>query len=200
MAKETASASDKQPEAAGAAPAKSNSLLIIIIAVLATLLIGGGITGFLLMRGGSHSADDQEAADEEHAEPDAKPADTKKADSKKKGGKDKDAVKAPAIYIALEPPFVVNFDATQSARFLQVNVELMTRDAAVAALLKENNPVVRNDLLLLFSNQDYTVIGTREGKEALRKQALETIRGVVKTEGGKPELVDAVYFTSFVMQ
>ena len=53
---------------------------------------------------------------------------------------------------------------------------------------------------MLFGNQDHATIGMREGKEGLRKQALDVIRGVVKAEGGNPELVEAVYFTSFVMQ
>jgi flagellar protein FliL len=201
MSKETADAKENSPEASGALPAKSNLMLIIIIAVLATLLIGGGITGFLLLRSGNHDSGDAEeavAATEEHG--DEEKAANKKPDTKKKSGKEKESLKAAAIYIALEPPFVVNFEASQSARFLQVNVELMTRDAATAALIKENTPLVRNDLLLLFGNQEYAAIGAREGKENLRKQALDTIRNIVKSEGGKPDLVEAVYFTSFVMQ
>ena len=43
------------------------------------------------------------------------------------------------------------------------------------------------------------VVGV-EGKEKLRAAALEQVRKIVKTEGGKPESVDNVYFTSFVMQ
>ena len=43
-------------------------------------------------------------------------------------------------------------------------------------------------------------LSSREGKEKLRAAALEQVRKIVKTEGGKPESVDNVYFTSFVMQ
>ncbi len=43
-------------------------------------------------------------------------------------------------------------------------------------------------------------ISTREGKEKLRPLALEAVRKVVAGDGGKPQLVEAVYFTSFVMQ
>jgi flagellar FliL protein len=59
---------------------------------------------------------------------------------------------------------------------------------------------VRNDLLLLLGNQHYETISSREGKEKLREQALEAVRKVVKNAGGKGDLVEAVYFTSFVMQ
>jgi flagellar protein FliL len=107
---------------------------------------------------------------------------------------------APPQYLALDPPFVVNFEAEQLVRFLQVSVQLMSRDSATIELLRANDPVIRNDLLLLFGNQKYSVIATREGKERLRAQALATVRKVIAAQGGKPEKVEAVYFTSFVMQ
>ena len=34
----------------------------------------------------------------------------------------------------------------------------------------------------------------------LRAESLELVRKIVKAENGKPESVDNVYFTSFVMQ
>jgi flagellar protein FliL len=104
------------------------------------------------------------------------------------------------LYVALDPPFVVNFEADQAVRFLQVTVQVMTRDPLTVEKLKANDPVVRNDLLLLLGNQKYTVISTREGKEHLRTDALAAIRHVVEAAGGSPERVEAVYFTSFVMQ
>jgi flagellar FliL protein len=106
----------------------------------------------------------------------------------------------PPIYIALDPPFVVNFEAEQLVRFLQVTVQVMTRDPETAEVVKANDPVVRNDLLLLLGNQHYETISTREGKEKLRAQALTAVRKVVTSAGGKADKIEAVYFTSFVMQ
>lgn len=106
----------------------------------------------------------------------------------------------PALYVALDPPFVSNFATEQLVRFLQITVQLMTHDAATADLIRTNDPAIRNDLLLLFGNQKYAEISTREGKERLRQQALATVRHIVAANGGKPENVEAVYFTSFVMQ
>jgi flagellar protein FliL len=106
----------------------------------------------------------------------------------------------PPLFLGLDPPFVVNFDAEQTVRFLQIAVQLETRDPATIELLKSNDPVVRNDLLLLFSNQKYAQLSSREGKEALRNQALESLRKVLAGAGGHPERLEAVYFTSFVMQ
>ncbi|HEX5458677.1 MAG TPA: flagellar basal body-associated FliL family protein [Steroidobacteraceae bacterium] len=106
----------------------------------------------------------------------------------------------PPLYLALDPPFVVNFQADQLVRFLQVSVEVMSRDQKTLDLLKSNDPVLRNDLLILFANQKYTVLSTPEGKEQLRAQALTAIRKDLVQAGGDPKLVEAVYFTSFVMQ
>lgn len=112
----------------------------------------------------------------------------------------RDSQRAPAQYIALDPPFVVNFDAGASARFLQVAVQLMTRDLATADFIKAHEPAIRNDLVLLLGNQKVEEVSTREGKDRLRAQALESVRNILATEGGRPEKVEAVYFTSFVMQ
>jgi flagellar FliL protein len=156
--------------------AGSKKKLILIVAA-AVVVLGGGASFFLL--GGRSD----------------KAADGKKAVAEKKAEK-----KGPAQYIALDPPFVVNFDAGSSARFLQVTVQLMTRDLEMAEFLKQHDPVIRNDLLLLLGNVHYEDVQTREGKEALREQSLEVVRKIVKSEGSEPQKLEAVYFTSFVMQ
>jgi flagellar FliL protein len=163
----------KAPVPADAAETKPKSrkgLLIIIAAVV--LLGGGGAGAYFFFK---------------------PPADTKPAAKHV-------AVKAPAIYIALEPPFVSNFDATAGTRFLQITVQLMTRSPEMVEFLKQHDPVIRNDLLLLFGNQLVDNVSSREGKEALRAAALEAIRKIIVAEGSKPEELEAVYFTSFVMQ
>jgi flagellar protein FliL len=106
----------------------------------------------------------------------------------------------PPLYLPFDPPFVVNFQADQLVRFLQVSVEVMSRDPKTLDLLKNNDPVVRNDLLILFANQKYSVLATSEGKEQLRAAALTVIRKDLTQAGGDPKQLEAVYFTSFVMQ
>jgi flagellar protein FliL len=106
----------------------------------------------------------------------------------------------PPLYLPLDPPFVVNFQADQIVRFLQVSVEVMSRDPGTLDLLKNNDPVVRNDLLILLANQKYSVLATPAGKQQLRMDALAAIRKDLAQAGGDPKRVEAVYFTSFVMQ
>jgi len=128
------------------------------------------------------------------------PPTTSASHNKKDTKPAKEVIKGPPLYAALDPPFVVNFEADQAVRFLQITVQVMSRDQATLDLLKANDPVVRNDLLLLFGNQKYATISTSAGKEKLRADSLDTVRKVVAGAGGKPELVEAIYFTSFVMQ
>src|SRR5262249_51705964 len=126
--------------------------------------------------------------------------DDKAAAKDGKQAKAEPVVKLPAQYVEMDPPFVVNFEPGASARFLQIAVQVMTREPEMIEFLKRNSPRIRNDLLLLFGNKHVEEVASQEGKEALRAAALETVRKVVTDEGGKGEAVEAVYFTSFVMQ
>ncbi|WP_109123985.1 flagellar basal body-associated FliL family protein [Dyella sp. C11] len=102
-------------------------------------------------------------------------------------------------YLTLDPPFVVNFKDDQSMRFLQVGVSLMSHDAASLAAAKEADPVIRNALVMLFSSQDYTILSDAAGKQKLQAQALDAVRKILEKRLGRPG-VEALYFTSFVMQ
>lgn len=180
---------DKAKAEGEAAPAGGKKKLILIIAIAAVVLGGGG-AGAFFMFGGKHDEEPAKGKDKAHA------AQKKEAEKEK----DEPPPEGPPLFVALDPPFVVNFEAEELVRFLQVTAQLMTRDPETVELLKTNDPIIRNDLLLLLGNQHYQTIATREGKEALRNQALEAVRKVVKSAGGKPKNVEAVYFTSFVMQ
>ena len=160
----------------GAAKPKSKKGLII--GLVALLVLGGGGAGAYFAFAGKHD---------------------------EKGGKEAKAKveekeKLPPRYIALDPPFVVNFEAESAVRFLQVTAQIMTRDLETEKLVKENDPRLRNDLLLILGGQTYASVATTEGKEALRSKCLEATRTIVKEMGGEPNKIEALYFTSFVMQ
>ncbi|HEY5263495.1 MAG TPA: flagellar basal body-associated FliL family protein [Steroidobacteraceae bacterium] len=112
-------------------------------------------------------------------------------------GEDAGAAKA-AIYYAIDPPLVVNFEEGSAVRFLQISMQVMATDQKAIDSVQKNVPLIRNNLLLLMSNRDYQSLMSREGKEKLRQEALAEIRAVQKKEGGP--LVDDVLFTSFVVQ
>ena len=172
MATESAAPGEGEAEA-GKAKGGKKGLIIIIAAVV--LLGGGGAAAWLTLGGKKEGAEDKEKV-EEHKET------------------------LPPRYITLDPPFVVNFEAQSAVRFLQVTVGVMTREPEMEKLLKENDPRLRNDLLLILGNQTYETLSSLEGKEELRKRCLEAVRTIVTELHGEGEKVEALYFTSFVMQ
>ncbi|MFC5568973.1 flagellar basal body-associated protein FliL [Lysobacter yangpyeongensis] len=107
--------------------------------------------------------------------------------------------RAPAQYYALEPAFVVNLVDTEAVRYLQADVQLVTRDADTRAAVEAHAPAIRNRLLLLFGQQSSAQLAQRSGKERLQAAALNEARQVLKQEGAA-DRVDAVIFTSLVTQ
>ena len=153
-------------------PKKKGKLLWIVIAVL---VLGGGAGAWFALKPGP--AAERAAADNKPASPHAAP-----------------------IYYKFDPAFVVNFGGEGSARYLQVTVEAMSRDMTVVESLKNFEPAVRNDLVMLYSGQDNATLMTVEGKEKLRAATLAIIRKVLDSEGANGQGLEAVYFTSFVIQ
>lgn len=107
---------------------------------------------------------------------------------------------APAQYMPMSPAFVVNLEETaMGPRYLQVEVQLVTRDPLAIAQLQQHEPALRARLLMLFGQQTSEGVATREGKEALKAKALEEVRTLMTEETGKPFAEDLL-FTSFVTQ
>ena len=148
-------------------------LVSLVVSLVMSSAVGAAVY-FLLQDGGSDAV-----ADEASAEEDAKPS-------------------GPPIYHELEESFIVNL-SEQRGRFLQVSVELMTRNEEVVAAVDRHMPIIRNNLLILFSTQTLEDISTREGKEALRVAALEEVKAILEKRG-EPNDVEEVFFTSLVVQ
>jgi flagellar protein FliL len=149
---------------------KSKMMLIIIIAVLVVLLLGGGITAFLMMGGD----DDAEA-------------------------NVTTPTQQPAIYFDFKPPFIVNYQWQGRQRFVQVSLSVMTRKGSIVDAMQKHMPLIRNNLLMVFSAQEFEMLRTPEGKEALRQVVLEELQKILTEETGEPG-VEQVLFTNFVMQ
>jgi len=109
------------------------------------------------------------------------------------------ATRAAAQYFALEPAFVVNLADEDAVRYLQADVQLVTRDPATLAAITANAPAIRNRLLLLFGQQSSMQLGQRSGKERLQQSARDEVRQVLKGEGAADK-IESVIFTSLVTQ
>ena len=105
-----------------------------------------------------------------------------------------------AIYHPLEPAFVVNLSSQgKRQRFLQVSIQLMTRDSGMIKIIEFHDPAVRHTLLMLYSNQDMAYVQSSAGKMELRQKVLENLQTLFTDVAGKPG-IEAVYITDYVIQ
>lgn len=106
----------------------------------------------------------------------------------------------PALYVALDPAFVVNLPASlDGPRYLQVEVQLMTRDPLALEKIRANLPAIRARLLMFFAQTDPELVSDRAGMETLQNDALREVQDLLKTETGSNS-AEALLFTSFVTQ
>ncbi len=75
----------------------------------------------------------------------------------------------------------------------------MTRDEKVIAAVELHMPMIRNNLIILFSGQVYNELQTDEGRQLLKQDSLKELQKIMQQEIGKPG-IEKVLFTNFVMQ
>lgn len=172
---------------------KTTTILLIVLIVL-VLVIGGAGAWFFLVKG-----------------------DAKEGSSAKEAKVEK--VLGPLTYLTMVPEFIVNFGPGSKVRYLQVDLQIATRDQVALETVSTYRPVLRNDILVVLSGVNFDDLKLRGGKEALQKKLLNTINKVVSSAGhAAPHNgannkhgtshenehvegpIDNVYFTSFIMQ
>ncbi len=164
---------DNQDQAAE--PEKKGGMGKFIIIGVAVVLLGvGGFFGYQMM----NPPPEDEAAEADEEQPASKPA----------------------LFASLHPPLVVNFqDEYGEAHFMQMTLEVMARDQKIVDHVKNHAAVIRNSLILMFSNINYEMVTTREGKQKMLDEALAEIQDIIKKETGDTG-VEAVYFTGLIIQ
>ena len=153
-------------------------LIIIIVAIVLLIGIAVGVTVFLM------------AGDSEEGEESANEGETAEV---------VEDIPTPAIYIKMKPRFIVNYNIGTRQRFLQASIEIMTRSQPVVAAIELHNPTLRNTIVGILSEQDFTQLRTPEGRSELKDTLHEQLAAVLLAEAGV-EGIEAVLFTDFVMQ
>lgn len=157
------------------APKKSKKTLIIIIAAVILILGGGGGAYFFLL-----SPPPAELG--ENGEPVVAEA------------------TGPMLYLEISPSFIVSYPFQGRQRYLQANLSVMSRDQAALDAVTEHMPVIRNNLLNLFTAQMLEVAESpSSGIESLRNLATEEVKSILHHEIGR-DGIEEVLFTSFVTQ
>lgn len=149
-------------------------LKIIIIAVAILALLGGGAMMFL---GGGE----------------------KQSNSPSEGGEV--SKKQVPIYFSLEKPLVANFSvqSNDAVRYIQIKLKVMARDPSIINAFKLHLPAIKHEILLLLVSQKYDVLLKTVGVKAMQKNVLTLTNKILKKEN-QPHGLEAVYFTSLIMQ
>jgi flagellar FliL protein len=106
----------------------------------------------------------------------------------------------PALYVPLDPPFVVSFnDESGDTRFLQLTLQAMARSERAITAIKTHAPAIRNAFLFLISAYKVEDLATLEGKEKLRAAMLTSANDIVAKNTGEAS-VEELFFTSLVIQ
>ena len=96
-------------------------------------------------------------------------------------------------YVDIDPPILVNYGGPGRIKYLKLEMSVRVGNGEVAGHIKHNMPLIRNNLILLFSKQTEEAVSSGEGKEAMRQQALAEVRAILEKETGitevKPEPV-----------
>ena len=212
MAKDENASDDS--EAGTGKKSGSNIKKIVLITVAVLALIGVSVGGTMFMTGAfskqevtkGKKAKAKKPVDEE-ADAEANVSESDKGDKGEEVEKQADAEEEAnpdgtpqeASYLDFDQPFVVNFQDEGQLRYVQISVSVMVKDPKVAQSVKHHMPLIRNNLVMLFSGQTRETIISREGKEKIRKDAEAEVQKILKEQTGKPG-IKSLYFTSFVMQ
>jgi flagellar FliL protein len=103
------------------------------------------------------------------------------------------------LYLELRPSLVGNYGDGPRPRFYKADVALRVTGTFAMARLEHHQPLIRNELIMLFAAVPTGGMDSLEAKEQLRQKALERIRAAIEYEEGYP-LVEDLLFTNLIAQ
>lgn len=106
----------------------------------------------------------------------------------------------PAVaYVSLVPALVGNFGSGPKLKFYKADIALRVSGSAAEGKVKYHEPLIRNQLVMLFSQQTEEGIAAAGAKETLRQEALKQVQDILTQEEGQP-LVDDLLFNNLIIQ
>lgn len=105
---------------------------------------------------------------------------------------------APISYVTLMPPLVGNYLAAGRLKLYKADIALRV-PTIDAKLVEHHEPLIRNQLVALFSEQTDVTLRGAEAREQLRGEALKQVQAVLSAEEGRP-LVEDLLFNNLIIQ
>lgn len=112
---------------------------------------------------------------------------------------EKEGTAAQVIYHSLVPALVGNFGVGPKLKFYKADISLRVSGAEAEAKVTHHEPLIRNQLVMLFSQQTEESLATPDAKETLRQEALKQVQQVLSDEEGRP-LVEDLLFNNLILQ
>ncbi len=104
-------------------------------------------------------------------------------------------------YVHLQPAFVLNYGTNVKGRMKYIRTDVALRVIGIEAAGKVNHhqAYIRNQMVLLLSQQEGDTVNNAQGREKLRQVALEEVRALLTELEGSPYVED-LFFQNFVAQ
>ena len=102
-------------------------------------------------------------------------------------------------YYSLVPALVGNFGAGPKLKFFKADIALRVTGTEAEEKVEHHEPLIRNQLVMLFSQQTGASMGNQDAKETLRLEALKQVQDVLNQEEGKPYVEDLL-FNNLIIQ
>ncbi len=113
--------------------------------------------------------------------------------------KEGEAAAPQVAYFSLVPALVGNFGAGPKLKFYKADIALRVNAGEDESKVQYHEPLIRNQLVMLFAQQTEEGLNAPNAKETLRQEALKQVQAVLTQEEGKP-LVDDLLFNNLILQ
>ena len=103
------------------------------------------------------------------------------------------------MYVGIIPALVGNYSSGMKMKFYKADIALKVTGSEAEEKVKYHEPLIRNQLVQLFSQQTDETLGSMDAKEKLRQEALKQVQKVLEQEEGKPYIEDLL-FNNLILQ
>ncbi|MBK1694236.1 hypothetical protein CKO09_05715 [Chromatium weissei] len=165
-------------------------LILLIVGIVFVLLVGAGAAYYFLIYAPAAHSEKTDDADHSKTEP--------VVNEHASASNEHPIEQVPVIYHPFDP-ITVNIAAGGPGKYLRISIVVVTRTPGVVAALDKNLPMIRNDLLIRLSGQNYSVLNSTDGKNVLREDLKKMLVDILM-KAREPADIQDILFTDMVMQ
>jgi flagellar FliL protein len=102
-------------------------------------------------------------------------------------------------YYRMYPDFVTNLKCGEETCYLLTRVEIATNGAKDLQLVKDNEPLLRDELILLFNAKTKKQVEPGKPRRMVKKEALKLLQEKMQKETGQ-QIITNILFTKFQVE